>query len=759
MPDPLPIMKPYQSIGGAASGASQRVRWELFAISFLVLFLEMACIRWFPAHVLFLTFFTNIMLLASFLGMSLGCLAARRRDWLPWTPILLALALAGAHGAEWLRAELEQHVDAGQQSAPQLVFFGTENSARDVASFAVPIEVVGGVFFLLITLVMVGPGQVLGRCFAAIPNRLHAYSINILGSIAGIIVFACCSWYELPPGIWFLPIAIGLGYFLFARPVRRMVGQALLLAMIVVAANVRTGSEIEQGQVAIEHMWSPYYRIDYYHNGAGLVVNLMDHQFMVSNRQTNCAYALPHLLQRDAQGPAFQEVLIIGAGSGNDVSRALQWGANHIDAVEIDPAVQRIGLRAHPDRPYEDPRVERHIDDGRSFLRAGDRQYDLIIYALVDSLVMHSSYNNLRLESYLFTQEAFADVRRRLKPNGMFVVYNYFRQGWIVARLHNQLQAVFGAEPLVLTLPPQPVVPPGVFDSFTMIAAGDTSRWREAFRRQSTYWLRRPEAPSPATANGFVAPVGGERSLQNEATSVDSNDSGWQKFMLARVPPVPEATYFATDDWPFLYLQRPMIPDVSLRTLGVMGGLAAVLLLLFRTAPDAGQAQSGLLARLFLLGMGFMLIETKAVVQMALLFGSTWMVNTVVFLAVLLMILAANVFVLKFRPRRIWPYYLGLLIALALCFLIPLGAFLGMERIVQITGSCLLTFAPVLFAAIIFALSFDRSGNADRAWGVNLAGAMCGGLLENIAMLVGFQYLVAVAAGVYGLSWAAGGRD
>ena len=57
-----------------------RTRIDLFVASVLVLFLELACIRWFPAHVLFLTFFTNVMLLASFLGISVGCLAARRRQ-------------------------------------------------------------------------------------------------------------------------------------------------------------------------------------------------------------------------------------------------------------------------------------------------------------------------------------------------------------------------------------------------------------------------------------------------------------------------------------------------------------------------------------------------------------------------------------------------------------------------------------------------------------------------------------------------------
>ena len=67
---------------------------DLFLISWLVLFLELACIRWFPSHVLFLTFFTNTVLLACFVGMSIGCLVARRPGRLiRYTPFLLFVAV------------------------------------------------------------------------------------------------------------------------------------------------------------------------------------------------------------------------------------------------------------------------------------------------------------------------------------------------------------------------------------------------------------------------------------------------------------------------------------------------------------------------------------------------------------------------------------------------------------------------------------------------------------------------------------------
>lgn len=148
---------------------------DLFAISTLLLLLELAFIRWFPAHVLFLTFFTNVVLLASYLGMSLGCLAHRlERNWLRSTPLLLLASLAAGAFMEALRMKLEQVVDFGSRSSPQLVFFGTEYRVPDLARFAIPVEWIAGFVFLLVALVMIGPGQVLGRSLAAIPNSLQA---------------------------------------------------------------------------------------------------------------------------------------------------------------------------------------------------------------------------------------------------------------------------------------------------------------------------------------------------------------------------------------------------------------------------------------------------------------------------------------------------------------------------------------------------------------------------------------------------------
>jgi hypothetical protein len=74
-----------------------------------------------------------------------------------------------------------------------------------------------------------------------------------------------------------------------------------------------------------------------------------------------------------------------------------------------------------------------------------------------------------------------------------------------------------------------------------------------------------------------------------------------------------------------------------------------------------------------------MLLETKGVVHMALLFGSTWTVNSVVFFAILVMILIANLYVLAIRPNKLWPYYALLAVGLLVNALVPMDWFLSLS--------------------------------------------------------------------------------
>ena len=207
------------SNGASSNGAIKR---DLFLVSLLFLFLELAFIRWLPAEVLFLTFFTNSILLACFLGLSLGCLAARhKRNYLALTPVLVLVAVVAGSAMESVRVALQDILNVGKNDAsPQMVYFGTEFHVHDVASFVVPMEAVAGVFFVLVAAAMIGPGQVMGRRFAELKSPVEAYIVNIGGSLVGVLLFSFCSEWLTPVG-WFGIAAAGLVYFLWRETPRK----------------------------------------------------------------------------------------------------------------------------------------------------------------------------------------------------------------------------------------------------------------------------------------------------------------------------------------------------------------------------------------------------------------------------------------------------------------------------------------------------------------------------------------------------------
>ena len=236
---------------------------NLFLTGFLVLFLELASIRWFSANVIFLQFFTNVVLLACFLGMSCGCMAARqRRDWLGYFPLLaLGTVLAGAATLAIYHFWEGLAIGVGHQASPQEIFFGTEYRNPDVAQFTVPIDLILAVFFVLIALMFVGLGQVLGRAFDAYPNRVIGYTLNIGGSLVGIAVFSLISLVQAPPAIWFFISCAGIAYLL------RQVGgltwfRGLALVTLLVTVTLPDAYRARPGH-GHETFWSPYYSVDY----------------------------------------------------------------------------------------------------------------------------------------------------------------------------------------------------------------------------------------------------------------------------------------------------------------------------------------------------------------------------------------------------------------------------------------------------------------------------------------------------------------
>jgi hypothetical protein len=411
-----------------------------------------------------------------------------------------------------------------------------------------------------------------------------------------------------------------------------------------------------------------------------------------------------------------------------------------VDAVEIDPVIQSIGAANNPDRPYSDPRVVRHLDDGRHFLRTTDRQYDLVVYALVDSLILHSGYANIRFESYLFTEQALADIKRVLKPGGVFVTYNYFRQGWVIERVAAMAESVFGCKPIVFNLPySETLLSSSRWGYFTVIVAGCNQQIADAFAAHQNFWLNQ----HPVLAFGCRHCVGLHRK------AIDILVFGRERISPTTIVHETGTPRFATDDWPFLYLRDKLIPSLSTRSMIVLGLLGVAMVYLFL---PKGRGRVRLDGRMFFLGAAFMLLETKAVVQLALLFGSTWIVNSLVFLTALILILLANLFVLKVPSVRLSWHYAGLLSLLAVAIFVPFDIFLSGGILLRYIVPCVLALGPMFFAGVIFARSFREPTDPDIAFGSNIAGTVVGGLCESFSMLFGFRYMLLLAIALYLLS-------
>jgi hypothetical protein len=652
---------------------------RLFLTSATILFVELLLIRWVPANVTYIGFFSNFLLMASFLGIGLGILLGRngrRVPILPFTLLLLAVVIL------IYKAQLNVQV-----RDPNELFFGLNESRQADTNFLVLPLVVVLVTALLMTLALP-----LGPLLKSM-KPLRAYAIDIAGSMTGIAAFTLLSAAGTTPLVWFTVAAVLVALLELGAGVRTWslpAAAALIAVVFLVNSYVSSSTDV----------YSPYYRITTYTDGVGqtrLNVNGIPHQTL---HPVNAGGREPFYDQvyKWFPGRTFPNVLIVGAGSGTDVALALAHGAGHVDAVEIDPRIAQIGIDQHPDRPYQDPRVTLHINDGRAFLRNTDTKYDLVVFALPDSLTLVSTTANLRLESFLFTEQSFASVNDHLAPNGVFVLYNYYRQDWLVSKIASMLNASFGTPPLVRTY------------QNVMAALAD--------------------------GPGIAALPGGKPPGDTVSPIPDAG------------LPTPKP---ATDDWPFLYLRTPFIADYYYAALGL------VLLFALAAIGLAGKVTGTSLRRFsphfFVLGSAFLLLETRSLVSFSLLFGTTWLVNALAFFAILASVLLAIFINARFPIKRPHLLYAGLFIALGIAFLVPPESLLIDPPVLRYALAALLAFAPVFFANLVFSYSFRDTRTADMAFASNLLGAMLGGALEYLALLTGYQALLIVVALLYGLAY------
>jgi hypothetical protein len=207
-----------------------------------------------------------------------------------------------------------------------------------------------------------------------------------------------------------------------------------------------------------------------------------------------------------------------------------------------------------------------------------------------------------------------------------------------------------------------------------------------------------------------------------------------------------------TDDHPFPYLKTRTIAPFYWRTLLLML-LGSVLFIAL--AGGGVRAFAGMRRYIDLAFMGgaFLLLETKNVVQFALLFGTTWIVNSLVFAGVLLSVYAAIEAARHVRLPRPWILY-GLLVgALVLSWAIPPASLLSLSPVARFLAATALAFAPIFLANLVFAQRFRDTASATTAFAANLLGAMVGGMLEYLSLITGYRALLLVVAGLYALAF------
>src|SRR5712691_5375276 len=662
----------------------------LFVSSFLVLFLETALIRWMPAYVRLLAYFSNFILLASFLGIGVGCLlAGRRRNLFVWFPLIqLALILA----VDLLRLEVAL-------PSTSTIYFSS-----GTAEAVVPVEstLLLPLLFTAVAALFVTVADRMGRELSGKPP-LRAYVINLLGSLTGVAAFALVSWLQLPPLVWFgVASAAALPFLVQGRRLVAAANIVLLASAMAIVHRMEAGS-----------LWSPYYRITIFQDRSDTVVevNHIFHQSIAPVAQKEYFYQWPYTVF----GDSFDQVLILGAGTGTDVAAALGHGAKHVTAVDIDPVILRLGAERHPDRPYSDPRVTVICDDARHFLRTSTSKYDLVVFALIDSLTVQSSFSGVRLESYMFTKESFQAVRDHLSPRGAMVLYNYFREKWLVDRLANTAADAFGQEPLGHVHQDRAYL--------AVILAGPRLAELHAA----------PPLPADVLAYG-----------QSHAPS--------PAHRLSRDPTVVPAT----DDWPFLYMRSRQLPR------HYVAALALVLTVSALTVWLALRDSRGVALRwswhFFFLGAGYMLLETKSIVQFALLWGSTWSSASLAIASVLVMALASALVASRVEIQRRGLIAAVLLGLIALNYAIPVGRVPFDSRAAESLFYGALVFSPVFCAGLLFSTSFKDSVSTASDFGANLLGAIVGGVGEYLSLLEGYRFLLILVAACYLLAIATSHR-
>ncbi len=676
---------------------------RLVLASFLTLFAELAFIRWIAVEVRIFAYFKNLALLLCFVGFGLGCALVRKPP--RWESAIKAfLGLVLVVRLPWWSGRVTEKLSAILGAAPGIEIWHTLDAANWTQFLSAALLAV--VLFFLLILIFVPLGQIVSRELNLAPRTLSAYSWNLFGSLAGILAFILVSRLMLPPWIWLSAVVLG-----FACHQERQRERKLLLILLAPLALML----YEPHTPDHFNLWTPYHQIDYkriYRNGefaAGdlqvnhvgyqLIVNLSDgflarHPGLMNEKPENNPYNLPFRFARTSPS-----VLIVGSGTGNDAAAAVRNRSSVIDAVEIDPAILQLGRSEHPEHPYDSVGVTTHVTDARAFFKRRTQRYDLVLFGLLDSHTQLSDYSNMRIDNFVYTEESFREAKNLLTDDGVLFVKFQVDKPWIAQRLIKMLQELFGKAPLVFSAP-------------------------------SSY---------SASASCFVI------SPSDRTQRVLSNDRSLAQFVRDNaVQMTKDDVPITTDDWPYLYQRDKRIPQLFVLVSILVMSLATILYLQIPGARDSMPSPF-----FFFMGTGFMLLETQVLSRLALYFGTTWQVNGIVISCLLVSLLAANVITAKCKEAISERLVLGgLFFGLGIAYFVPFSRMPFHPAIVGLSAAGVFA-VPVFFAGLLFSKEFASVASPSAALGANVLGAVLGGLLENLSLMIGMRALLLLAILIY----------
>lgn len=711
------VLLAYHLIKPRAQTSAPPDRWNLstlFLASALTLFAELALIRWVATEVRVFAYVKNLALLLCFLGFGLGCALARQRPrWQTATTALLGLIVIVR--LPWRGPEIMESLSQYLGAAQDVEIWAT-GTKHDTGGFLLAVAVTT-ILLLLITYIFIPIGQTVSRQIELAPRPLYGYSWNLAGSLVGILAFFAVSWLALPPAIWLTLVLVCMALLQSNR------SDTIRLAMAIVPVAILL---FDPSTPHSFNLWTPYQQIEVddktFPNGeiSGTVIRVNHTGYqMISNLSSEFLARHPQLLDEAVDENPYNmpfrfttpspNVLIVGAGTGNDVAAALRHQASHVDAVEIDPKILELGRSRHPEHPYDDPRVSAHLTDARAFMKRTTARYDLILFGLLDSHTQLSDYSNMRLDNFVYTEESFREARALLAPGGVMFLKFQINHPFVGRRLAEMLTSTFGKAPVVF------------------------------------------KAPSSYTAGATCFAISPSAQVETSLAA----DPRLGQFVAAHPPAFlgqPDVAV-TTDDWPYLYHQGHWIP-------GIFYLLSALVILLaaafYFQIPEARTRVPSLF--FFSMGAGFLLLETQVVSRLALYFGTTWQVNGIVIAAILSALLLAN-YVIE-RQQRAWPRswnLLGILAGIACAYFVPFNRIPGSATLVGLIAAIVFAI-PIFFAGLLFASEFRNAESPAAALGANILGAVVGGLLENVSLIIGMKALLAVAALLYVLA-AAGFRS